>query len=329
MKKKALIAALAAVLILAGCSNGNKPAETTTAAPAENTRAAAETTEAMTTTTAPETTEAALTTADSTGKKVIFTDYQGNAICREDCEVNEWGQLSVPYTYAYLSSGMYFDSEKNPDLFTPDEFSYSGERAEAGDLLRFETGTTVGSYKVASASTAISPPWDDRLGDLNPDADSGFYIASSEINFDGDMTFTGTARLYYDELYTVMSGDLVFIPDSCYAGLPMATDISARGEYNGTLNFDEKGGTDEDGGYFNPTYGGGLCVYSDAPLFHIGNLNTDYSDRADLHEFFNGGSANCTKKVEITLTNVHIEWNSNFGSAYSCRATIKDIKEIS
>ena len=52
MNKKIFTAALAAVLILAGCSNGNKPAETTTAA---------ETTTTEATTAAPETTAETIT----------------------------------------------------------------------------------------------------------------------------------------------------------------------------------------------------------------------------------------------------------------------------
>jgi outer membrane murein-binding lipoprotein Lpp len=328
MNKKILTTALAAVLMLAGCANGNTQQTTTAASAQTTTEAAAQTTEAMTTTAAPETTAAELTTADSTGKTVIFTDFQGNAICREDCDVNDWGQLTVPYAYAYLSSGMYFDSEKNPDLFTPDEFSYTGERAGTGALLRLEAGMNVGGVTIASASTTLSSPWDDAVGDVNPNAESGFTLSGVHIDLDGEVTLTGTARLYYDELYAVSSGDIVFIPDSCYAGLPIAADITNPDAKNGTLNFDEKGGSTDDGGYADPTYGGGLCVYSDAPLIHAGNLMQDYSDRADLYEFFDGAAANCTKQVEITLTNVHIEWNDNFGAAYGCSAVIKDVKTI-
>ena len=327
-KKKNLAAALAAVLILAGCSNGNKPAETTTAAPATaTTTAAPETTTTEAATAAPETTTEAQT-VDNSGKKTIYSTFDGQEFYREDCEVNEWKQLSVPYAYARLSTGMYFDSEKNPDLFTPDEFSYTGERAQTGSLVRLEKGSQVGSLTVSSASTMIAAPWDEAVGDINPEADSGFELATEDVAFTGDITLTGMARLYYDEFYTVASGDIVFVPDNCYAGLPLMIDLSTADQNNGTLNFDEKGGTEENGGYWDPTYGGGLCVYSDAPIFRLGNLTENYSDRPEIFEFFDGGNANCTKKVEITLTDVTLGWNNNFGASFACMAKIKDIKAI-
>lgn len=260
---------------------------------------------------------------------MLLSTFDGHGIYREDCTLNDFGQFSAPYAYARLSTGMYFDSDTNPELFAPDEFEYSGSYAETGPLVRLEAGSEFGNIKIASAATTIMAPWDEAVQDFNPDAENGFEVMTADVTIDGDITLTGMARLYYDEFYTVASGDIVFVPDSSYAGLPLMIDISGNFDTNnGTLNFDEKGGTEEDGGFFDPTYGGGLCVYSDAPIFRIGNLNQNYSDRPEIFEFFNGGSANCTKKVEITLTNVTLGWNNNFGASFACTGVIKDIKAI-
>ena len=332
MKKQTFAAALAAVILCAGCSNNAQSTTTTAAAaPADTTtttaETAAETTEsAAETTDAPaETTAAETDGSDSENKTVIFTDKQGHNFYREDAEIGEWGQISFPYGYMRLSTGAYHDSDSEPDLFIPDEFIYNGETAPAGDLVRFDVGDTVGTLTLKNIKTSLNSPWDDALGDVNPDAESGFMYSRTEADFDGEITLTGVVRYYFDELYTISSGDIKFIPDSCYTGLPMATDISDDEYRYGTVSFDEKSAGGE--GY-ETVYAGGLCLYSDAHQFGLGNLKENYSDRAELYQLFDGGNENVTKRVQVTISDVHIEWNDSFGSAYSCRGVIKDISEI-
>ena len=325
-----LIAAVSAALVLAGCGNSAQQTTTTTAA---TTTAAEATTTTTTTATAsePETTAAASepeTTAaaaeDNSGKTVFFTDIQGDEFYREDTVKGDW-QISVPYGFLHLSSGMYFDTDANPELFTPDEFLYNGEKAPAGTLVRVAAGDTIGSLTVKAVDTAFNPPWDDAPGDVNFDADEGFMYSHTVADFSGEVELTGVLRYYYDELYTISSGDMIFIPDSSYAGLPLAVDISSEDANIGTVNFDQKAEGNEG---FDSSYAGGLCVYSEAPSFRLGNLKENYSDRTDLYELVDGANANCTKRVRVTLTDVHIEWNDNFGSAYACSAKLGSVSEL-
>ena len=323
------LAALAAILALSSC--GAKPAETTTAAPAETTTTAAAettTTAAETTTAAPETTEPATEEtagADNSGKTVMFTDTSDHNYYVEDAKEGEW-DMTFPYASVRLSSGLYVDSDTSPELFDVENFRYNGDRVQRGDLVMIKPGDTVGGLTIADAETKVFKTEENAVDEgenpLSP------QISDVRVTVGGEVTLTGIIRYYYDEMYAVASGDIMFVPDSSYAGMPVGTNIVEGDWEYGTVNFDEKGSSTPDGGYGDNTYGGGVNVYSDAPLLHLGNLNENYSDRTDLVELFDGASANCTKKVSITLTDLVIDWNDMFGSAYSCSGVIKDLTVI-
>ena len=336
IRTTSVIAALVTILALSAC--GNKPAETTTTAAATTTTtAAATTTEAETeapeatkaedeTDAEPAGTEAAPADDDTDKGEVMFTDLSGHKYYKADAVAGEW-DVTFPYTSVRISTGLYLDSDTNPELFDVENFSYSGDRAGCGDLIVIKEGDTLGDLKIKSASTraySISPDVLDEAGNPLPP-----QLGGSSFDIDGDITLTGILRYYFDEMYAVASGDMLFVPDSCYAGMPMATDI-INGESNyGYVSFDEKGSGSGEDGWGENTYGGGINVYSDTHGFHVGNLDSDtYAGRTDLVELFDGATANCTKKVQITLSDVHIEWNDNFGSYYSCSGIIKDASVI-
>ena len=341
MKKRnfTAAAALAIVLALAGC--GNKPAGTTTTADGTTATAdgAATTTSAEieVTTTAAETEDTGDTKEidvpltdsgddeDAEGT-LLFTDLSGNKFYREDATEGDW-DITLPYTSVRVSSGMFIDSDKNPELFDTENFKYSGDRAACGDLVKVKAGDTIGGLKIAKASTRVNLPWSEEKQGPDHDATEGFMIGGSSVDIEGEVVLTGILRYYYNEMYTISSGDMIFVPDGSYSGMPMATNILEEEFQFGTLNFDEIGSFDENNGYGESTYGGAVNVYSDAPSFRLGNLNENYSGRTDLVELFGGAGANCTKKVKITLTDVHIDWNDNFGSAYGCSAVLKDVEE--
>ena len=324
MNKKKLTAAFAAVLILAGCSNGNKPAETTAAASAattaapETTTTASETAQTTTSTAATETSAAA-----DTEKTPMFS--AGNVtLYTEDATVNEWDMPSFGLGLARVSTGTYFDSDTNPDFFVTDEFTYNGETVPLDEIKEFRVGDKIGGLTVTEASTMLQPSY---IINESGNEEKVWDMFSSDIRFDGEITFTGVARYFFDEQYTISSGDIQIIPDASYKGMPVAVDLGhlwageePRYGY-GSVDFDIAGDWEEQ------HYGGGLCVYTDAPVFRVGNLTDNYSDRTDMFELFDGGNANCTKKVEVTLTDVNISYSDQFGTGH-CSAKIKDIKAI-
>lgn len=330
MKKSTILtaAALVAVLTLSACNSGS-PAKTT--APAESVTpaepAAPSDTTAAKTTAAEEQTTTAAESVQVT-KTPIYTGICDKTYYREDATVNDWGQLHFDSSVMRVSTGLFVDSETSPDVFVPDEFEYSGETAELGTVVQIKAGDRVGDYVVKEAETLISAPWSEEKGEADPDAAEGFYPSRTYVALDGDVTLTGYFRYYFDEQYAISSGDIQFLPDSSYAGLPVPVDISGMDTMYGLTDFDKKAGDDPEEGYYDSVWGGNICIYTDAPVLHVGNLMNDYADRAELYQLLDGGSANCTKKVEVTLTDVALEWNDNFGAAYACTAKIKDAKVI-
>ncbi|MBQ3842065.1 MAG: hypothetical protein II820_05190 [Ruminiclostridium sp.] len=336
MKKRIVTASLlAAILAVSACGNNAQPATTTAAATsaAETTTAAAETTtKAEETTKAAEetakteaTTAAADTASDGT---VFFTDGFGNNYYREDGTINEdWGVIVLPYAAVRISTGLYIDSDSSPDDFEPEDFNYKGTKSEECETQFITAGDTVGSFKIKDVAASLRGPWNDETSSTDLDAEEGFTLAMLDINIDGDVTMTGYVRYYFDEQYGLSSGDIRFIPDSCYKGCPMPIGLSGEESSFGVIDFDEHaaGG---DGNYYDTVYGGGVCIYSDAPMFNVGNLLNDYAGRDELYNLLDGGNADCSKKVEITLGDVHLGWNDNFGSFYSCTGVIKDMKVL-
>ena len=328
------IAAVLALALMTGCANGQAPAGTTAAQ--TTTTTAADTTAADTTaadTTAADTTAADTTAADTTAADVtktpIYTGICDKVYYREDASVGEFGELVFPTAVMRVSSGMYLDSEKNPELFVPDEFEYSGERADLGTVIQIAEGDKIKDCTVKEAHTYFMSPWNDALGGPDPDAKEGFTPSGIGIKLDGDVTLTGMLRFYFDEQYAISSGDIQFIADNSYEGFPVPIDISGGDDKYGVTDFDAHGGFDPDQGYLEDKWGGGVCVYSDTVVLHLGNLFSDYADRTELYDILGGGKANSSAKVEITLTDLDLSWNDNFGTAYSCTAKIKDVKAVS
>lgn len=326
MKKttKLFAAVLAATLLASGCGNKNTPAQDTKKTedtkPAQTEEAKTEKTEATEDKETEAVTEAP-ETEDNSGKTAFFTAFGDKIFYREDATVGDWNMLNTDRAVVRISSGTYHDSDSEPDLFSPEEFEYKGEEAALGETVMVKAGDTIGGVKIASASTSFMPPWNDELGDSDPNATEGFTPFSSEVKLEGDITLTGIIRYYYDEQYAIASGDMFFIPDASYKGLPVSVDPADNYPSYGVCDYDIAGG------YEDNYYGGGVCVYVDAPRFRVGNLNELGSSNTALVELLDGGNANCTKKVEITLTDVSVNYSDQFGTGH-CSATIKDIKLI-
>ena len=305
---------LAVFLAVSGCANGKAEAsespETTTAATAAPTE--------TTTGPAPETTTTAAV-EDNSDKHAVWT-FEGSSFYREDGTPDEWNMLGFDGAMVRLSSGEYHDSETEPDLFIPDEFIYNGEEVGLGETAFVRAGDTVGGVTIVSAKTSLMPPMDWDTGEGVPKFDEydGYMPFDSEVKLDGTLELTGTVHYHYDEDYTISSGDMLFIPDSSYKGLPMAVDIGGYASVFAARDFDACGGWDE------RYYGGGTCVYSDAPAFRVGNLFDDYGDDADMIRLFDGGKEDCIRKVRITLSDISLVWSDQFGTG-RCSAKIDSI----
>ena len=344
MKKRSLAAALlAAVLTASACGTGAQqtaaPAATT-AAPAET--VSAETTAAETTSAEPETTSAASSeetkaasaadTAESgedegfhVTKTLLYTTPFDKKYYMEDTVKfdEEFGMATYDTALVRSSTGIYHDSDSEPSLFIPDEFVYNGETAGIGTVYQVKANDVWKGLTVSSAETMLSCYLPEGGSDYNA------YPFSSLVTFDGEVTLTGIVRYYFNDQYMISSGDMHFIPDSSYKGLPLSFGISGMDTIYGTRDLDTREDFSEDSGYGDDYWGGNVCVYSDAPCFCIGNLLTDEALKSDtaLIELLDGAKADCTKRVEITLGNIELHWSDQFGTTRCC-GVIKSIKAV-
>ncbi len=198
--------------------------------------------------------------------------------------------------FLYPSSGSHFNSKANPELFDSENYFYKGEYAPVGEYTPVKAGDTFGSLTITSAKYSVYLYYPE--GSTKPEAET----LDNVVTLDGELTLSGIMYFYYDDDYTISAGDIHFIPDSSYEGLPMPLLSDGYGGYTSectTMNFGE--------------IVGGISCYSDAPEIRLGNLFADYADNAELNAFLDGGSAYCAKFAEITISDVQLEYSEQFG----------------
>ncbi len=315
MKKQimSVLAAAALIIACAGCvakndskKENSSAATTTTAAPAQQT----------TTTSAPaETTPAE--TEDNSGKTALITLANGKALYSEDGTImTEWegGFIkSFATGFVRISTGFYHDSITDPDLFDTENFTYSGDNTEPGEIKEVKVGDTFGGLTVKKVETQVS-----NQGDSS-------YLFGNTVELDGEITLTGVMNYYYDMQYGIDSGDILFTPDSCYKGLPLACDPTqetarAFPTFDVVEDYGENAGNGK-------KRGDGPAFISSAPTFRAGNLFVNYAGNGELNDVTNGGNDNVTRKVQITLTDIKLIYSDQFGTTH-CTAVIKSIKAI-
>ncbi|MBQ7834565.1 MAG: hypothetical protein IJ385_02165 [Ruminiclostridium sp.] len=305
---KRLSSALTAIMVLialAGCT-ASEPVQTTTASPAEQTttsEAEETTTEAEQTTTLAETAPEETT---SSGKTVLKSFPDGETVFYKEDGDSEVSQDTLVYdtAFVYPSTGAYYDEILNPEMFESDNFNFKGEQPEIDNVVAVKAGDKIGGAEIASAEYCI------YIGTESP------MVVSNGITIKDELTLTGIMYFYEGDDYMVAAGDVMFLPDSSYEGLPLASlsvDYGGGEFHSGTLDF--------------AGIAGGFSAYSDAPKLRLGNLFTDLADNAELNSVLDGGKAFCTKKVQVTLRNVNLEWSENFGDG-RCSAELVDVNEL-
>ncbi len=297
IKKLSLLLGL--VLTFSGCYSAyeleeEKPIEETTAA---------ETTTTTVTTTSAETSTTTVETTAAEPKTLLGRLPNGMELYKEDAvRVDEYSAV-YDFAFAYPSSGIFYEEGTSPNLFDSESFVYLGTKCHMPDEAAVvRAGDTMGNAEIESAEFGVFIYGE---GD-----DISVMPSHNTVTLKGEHTFTGYLYFYYDEDYGIDSGDIMFLPDFCYEGMPM---VSLSGGLGGHTYFS---GTCDFAGVI-----GGLSVYSDAPNFRLGNLFDDYADNASLNNFVDGGRAFCQKYATVTLKNIRLEYSDQFGNG-RCKAEI-------
>lgn len=316
MKKTLYLLAIAALL----CSCAAEPAETTTTpAVAEP----AETTEATTTTEAPAQT---VPEADR-GKRIDVNTsafYHAN-VDPEDLyfyenEAVDSNDIYYTFDYTYgFGTSVYDDSTLHPERFDLENYDYTPETEYVSPKpFEIKAGDTVGDYRIYSAHTTIAKP-----GTFSMDP----AILETELVLDGEYSFTGMLRFFYDEDYMIDAGDLRFLPTEPLTDFPLPMGFGAETSFflGNTAVYSELVNGFRAGNLF--TEEAGVFTMTDAENGLYTAVKFTEPVLAELNRMLSGETDDCERHVEVTLSNITLTYSEQFGSARSM-AVITGIKEI-
>lgn len=235
------------------------------------------------------------------GKTWLATLNTGENVYLEDGTSVSEDVVNYPFAIIRYSTGKYADRMTEPEFFANVDdgmyeggFAYIGDAVSVDDMFPYSKvteGTRLqGGYTVDDASLNLHYY-------QNDDGSYNSYTYSNSIHIAEDITLTGTLRYFGEDCDYTENGDMLFIPDGSYAGLPVP--VSEFYYDGGITNMYDLGDAAED-----PS-----VIYTDAVPFLLGNYFADHSDNADVISIRNDLSENgnsWSSKVKITLSDVWI-----------------------
>lgn len=313
MKKSLLFLTVAALL----CSCAAEPAETTTttttAAPAESTTTTEEPAQ-----TTPEADRGERLTVNTNAFYYADVDPADLSFYKNEADDSYDIYYNFDYTYGFGTS-VYDDSTLHPERFDVENYDYTPETEyNAPKPFEIKAGDTVGDYRIRSAHTLIAKK------------DMGYAegaIFETEIVLDGEYSFTGMLRFFYNEDYMIGAGDLQFIPTEPLTNFPLPIGFGPQAAFfsGNTAVYSELMRGLRTGNFF--TEETGEYVLTDAENNIHTAVKFDEPVLAELNRMLSGKKNDCEKHVEVTLSNITLTYSEQFGCARSM-AVITGIKEI-
>ncbi len=210
-----------------------------------------------TTTTIETTTENATTLNQlpKINKELIWIAPNSEILYKEDGVIKD-SVLVVDKACYRPSKGFYYDNISNPEMF------------------EFSSGEYIGECIDVEGSEYIFINDSDHLNEYEVKCECRFNISTSEIlsnsiSFHDNIKLMGTVILsksFYSPTYS--EGDIWFIPDRSYKGLPI-TKIYTNNESVKPIMIGEL-----------------IKIYCDTPFIYLGNID-DYNDNSDVINYFN------------------------------------------
>lgn len=326
-KKTGLISFIAMALLLTACGNGTaattsttttaaeytvdtntatnsttplNKTEATTAPTVEETTTEATTETTTETTTAPTVEETTTTTADPDAVIISCLDFRGN-MTDVPMKKNEYNNYEGKLEEAYFrySSGEYYSSEKNPELFDIADYSCTAE-CKTGEEITVRSGDKFGPLAVKDAYSSFYC-YEQSDGTL------GGGWMSHNATFDGSVTLDGYLVYFTEDEYGVCVGDLLFIPlpESLVANsFPIAQSQLLNKAYL----------------FMSENIDFAFC--GDTQPLILGNLMTDYADNAEVNAAVDGTWN--VKQATVTLGGLDLGASEQFGNRLS-RAKIESL----
>lgn len=247
------------------------------------------------------------------GKTWIATLNTGENVYLENGTPISEDVVSYPFALIRYSTGKYADSLMEPELFErEDEGMYEGGYTYIGDAVTTED---MFPYSKVSAGAVLEGGYtvDEAVLNLyyyeNEDGTYNSYTSENSIHISEDITLTGSLRYFGEDCDYAENGDLVFIPDGSYAGLPIP--VSEFYFEGGITEMYDLGDASE----------APYVTYSDAVPFLLGNYFVNYSENTDLIAMYNdicSDGNSWASMVKITLSDVWMSCsveNGLWGSA--------------
>lgn len=326
MDKKRLLTgclALSALCLIAGCAG--KPRESEPI-PTEGEAFVSETDSApLTETTEPVShsesaeqsappTETTAAVPESDQKTVLWEAPNGELFYKEDA-FPDGSLLAFDQAVYRPSTGVFYDSFTNPELFDPETHEFLGDLIEYDEIdwRCVHTGDTIKGYRVKKAETLFN------INDNGYLKEDGYIPLSNSIVFEDDITLTGYLSYYPDDesLY-IQGGDLFFLPDQSYEGMPLVNYYPYCNVKSGKKYFDDE---DE---IPLPVF------YSDSISISVGNLFNDYADSTTLKQIIEDDEKMKRTRVEITLGELSLMFHDMdmriYGSASGKIVSVKEIE---
>lgn len=315
MKNK-LAFLLALCLLLCSCDKGKQGSTTTTEAipPVTTTTA-----QATTTTTTSETTIAPVTTTVTTTEEKellgYFLDYEGEKVYYKDATALGDGEITPEdaeraemvyceydgFTYSVFSKGFYLDSAEHEFDFEEKKFKNLPVFMEAYQLTRINVGDTFGPLTVSEASCTLMVANSEEIAQYVP---FGIELSKADLKFSGEITLKGYICTATDFAKLTSPGDISFRPEKAeWENMPVIVYPDGYKVHGSSLFYSDNN-----------------QVYSDAPFFRLGSINTDY-DGIDTSAIPKDGTS---ARVEITITDIHMyenasEWDFTEGKIVSVK----------
>ena len=241
---------------------------------------------------------------ESDSDTVIWEAPNGELFYKKDA-VQNGSILEFDKAIYRPSTGVFYDSFTNPELFDTETYDFLGELIEydESDWRCIQTGDTVNGYTVERAEISFNI------------IDEEAYFKANTITFQEDVILTGYLMYFsYDEPTTIIAGDFVMIPDESFQGMPRVNIYPFRKIIDGKIweNPDE---------FVPPAY------YTDAPVISLGNLYRDYDENKELKALVGDGMESRKIRVEITINHLSLCFADMMGDSWTS-GKIVNVREI-
>lgn len=313
-KKRSLTGclALSALCLIAGCAGKPRESEPiptegeafvseTDSAPLTETTEPVSHSESAEQSASPTETTAAVPESDQ--KTVLWEAPNGELFYKEDA-FPDGSLLAFDQAVCRPSTGVFYDSFTNPELFDPETHEFLGDRVtyDESDWCCIQTGDTINGYTVECAEISFN-------------IDEEAYFKANEITFRDDVILTGYLMYFsYDEPTAIIAGDFVMIPDELFQGMPRVNIYPFSKIVDGKT-------------WENPEEFVPPAYYNDAPVIPLGNLYRDYDENEELKALVGDGTESKKIRAEVTIGQFSLCFADMMDEAWTS-GKIVSVKEI-